>query len=277
MALTSDEIQSIVSRVLSSLRTNSKTINDLSPVTSLTDSDWFEVAGGKKVAYSVLRDLIASASDATHNELQTIVNKCELLSTHFEASDNAATLILSSKGKTVTCSVPIASASKTGLMSAMDKIKLQGAMTEEEGNQIKSRIGYVEEQVGTKADTYAVQNLEEAVSDIRDDVAENMNNISSLQRGVNTLSTTKADASELAQVSTTATTALNSATVATQSVSAALANSTEAKNAVTALTSRVIALESESVFEELSSEAEWQELYDNGQLIPGMLYYVPES
>lgn len=147
----------------------------------------------------------------------------------------------------------------------------------DEGDRLNVRMDDVEELINTKADVYDVQNLEEAVGAIRDDVAENKNNIRSLQSGVNILSTTKADASELAQVSTTATTALNSANVATQSVSAALANSTEAKNAVTALTSRVVALESESVFEELSSEAEWQELYDNGQLIPGMLYYVPES
>lgn len=58
--MTEQEFKDIVEAVLSSVRTNSRTIGQLTAVTSLAESDCFEVAGGKKVAYSSLRDLIAA-------------------------------------------------------------------------------------------------------------------------------------------------------------------------------------------------------------------------
>ena len=39
MAITQDELQSIVNAVLSAIRTNSRTIDQLTPVTSLSDGD----------------------------------------------------------------------------------------------------------------------------------------------------------------------------------------------------------------------------------------------
>lgn len=127
MALTQTELQSVVNAVLSSIRTNSRTIDQLTTVNSLSETDCFEIGGGKKVKYSTLRDLIASASATTQDNLLTLVNKCELVSAHFEATDSTATLVVSSKGKTITCSVPIASTNGSGFMTATDKIKLQSA------------------------------------------------------------------------------------------------------------------------------------------------------
>lgn len=60
MAITQDELNSIISSVLSSIRTNSKTIEQMTPATSLGETDYFEVSGGKKVSYSVLKELISS-------------------------------------------------------------------------------------------------------------------------------------------------------------------------------------------------------------------------
>ena len=69
MAITSDELQSIVSAVLSSIRTNSRTIDQLTPVTALADTDNLEVHGGKRVVFSILRNLILSKSGV--DELKT--------------------------------------------------------------------------------------------------------------------------------------------------------------------------------------------------------------
>ncbi len=60
--MTQEEKNTIIGEVLSSIRTNSKTIADLTPVTSLSDSDSFEVGGGKRVTYKTLSDLISSMS-----------------------------------------------------------------------------------------------------------------------------------------------------------------------------------------------------------------------
>ena len=54
MAITQDELQSIVNAVLSANRTNSRTIEQLTPVTSLSDDDSFEINGGKRVPYKIL-------------------------------------------------------------------------------------------------------------------------------------------------------------------------------------------------------------------------------
>ena len=63
--MTQEEFQSIVNAVLSAIRTNSRTIAQLTAVPSLSDSDSFEVSGGKRVTYGVLKSLIASFSSAT--------------------------------------------------------------------------------------------------------------------------------------------------------------------------------------------------------------------
>lgn len=125
--MTDSELTTIVSRVLTSLQTNSKTIEDLTPVTSLSDTDVFEIGGGKKVTYKVLRDLIASMSSADQDSLKTLVNKCELKSVSITTTESTATLTVSSVGKSISTSIPIATTSKAGLMSAADKLRLQSA------------------------------------------------------------------------------------------------------------------------------------------------------
>ena len=58
--MTEQELQSVINVVLSSIKTNSRSIGQLTAVQSLSDSDYFEVDGGRKVAYSALRDLISA-------------------------------------------------------------------------------------------------------------------------------------------------------------------------------------------------------------------------
>lgn len=127
MAITQDEMQSIVSAVLSAIRTNSRTIGQLTPVTSLSDNDSFEIDGGKRVTYAVLRDLIASLSSTEQDSLKNLIAKNELKSVSINTTESSATISISSVGKTISTSIPIATTSKAGLMTAADKVKLQSA------------------------------------------------------------------------------------------------------------------------------------------------------
>lgn len=127
MAITQDEMQSIVTAVLSAIRTNSRTIGQLTPVTSLSDSDSFEIDGGKRVTYAVLRDLIASLSSTEQDSLRNLITKCELKSVSITTTESTASLTIESNGKTIMTNVPVASTSKAGLMTAADKVKLESA------------------------------------------------------------------------------------------------------------------------------------------------------
>ena len=105
MAITQDEMQSIITAVLSAIRTNSRTIGQLTPVTTLSDDDSFEIDGGKRVTYAVLRDLIASLSSTEQDSLKNLITKCELKSVSITATESAATLIIASNGKTIEANI----------------------------------------------------------------------------------------------------------------------------------------------------------------------------
>jgi hypothetical protein len=125
--MTTDELQSIVTQVISAIRTNSKTIDQLSAVESLGDGDYFEVNGGRKVAYATLRDLIASLSTTEQDSIKTLINKNVLKSVSFTVGESTATLSISSAGKTIECEVPIASDTSSGFITAADKLRIKAA------------------------------------------------------------------------------------------------------------------------------------------------------
>lgn len=125
MAITQDEIQNIINSVLSAIKTNSMTIDQLAPVTTLSDTDCFEINDGRKVTYSVLKNLITTLTETELDTLKNLINKCELTSVSFMTDDSCAELSISSKGETITCSVPFATKEIAGLMSPNDKRKLQ--------------------------------------------------------------------------------------------------------------------------------------------------------
>lgn len=127
MAITQDELNSIISSVLSSIRTNSKTIEQMTPATSLGETDYFEVSGGKKVSYSVLKELIGSMSTEDQDSLRTQIDKAALKSVSITTTETSATLTIQSVGKTISCTIPVASTSSGGLMSAADKVKVNSA------------------------------------------------------------------------------------------------------------------------------------------------------
>lgn len=127
MAITQDEQQNIINAVLSSIRTNSRTIEQLTPVTSLSDNDSFEIDGSKRVTYAVLRDLIVSLLSAEQDMLKILIGKKELKTVSITTSEDSATLSISSVGKTIATDVPVATTSKAGFITAADKLKLERA------------------------------------------------------------------------------------------------------------------------------------------------------
>ena len=127
MAITQDELNGIVSAVLSSIRTNSKTIEQMTPAISLGETDYFEVSGGKKVSYSVLKELIGSMSTEDQDSLRTQIEQAKLKGVSITSTETSATLTIQSVGKTISCTIPVASTSSGGLMSAADKVKVNSA------------------------------------------------------------------------------------------------------------------------------------------------------
>lgn len=127
--MTDTEKQAIIDAVLSSLRTNSRTIAQLTPVSSLSSADYFEVSGGRRVSFTVLASLIASLSESDQSNLQTAIDKKELQSVAFTTTQSSATLTIKSVGKTIQCSVPVATSSQSGIITAADKVKLDSAYT----------------------------------------------------------------------------------------------------------------------------------------------------
>lgn len=71
--MTNEELQTVVSAVIQALKTNGKTIDQLTPVTSLANSDSLEVSGGKKIAFSKLKELVASAVVVTEESIKSWV------------------------------------------------------------------------------------------------------------------------------------------------------------------------------------------------------------
>lgn len=71
MAITQDEIQNIVSLVLSSLRTNSRTIEQLARITELSDDDLLEINGGRAISAQGVKSYLTPLLENFFNEIVT--------------------------------------------------------------------------------------------------------------------------------------------------------------------------------------------------------------
>lgn len=133
--MTSEEKQEIINAVLSALATNSKTIAQLTPVTALNDNDSFEVSGGKRITFYVLRQLIEAASSQDTSGLLALINAKELVSASVVASDDGATVTLkvtNAGGTVVSSTLPIASTTKAGIITATTFNKINSAYSKAE-------------------------------------------------------------------------------------------------------------------------------------------------
>lgn len=76
--MTDTELQEVVAAVIEALKTNGKTIAQLTAVTTMTDGDYIELNGGRKVAYSVLYNQLWTAAQsvitASESEMWTAIN-----------------------------------------------------------------------------------------------------------------------------------------------------------------------------------------------------------
>lgn len=79
--MTENEKQEIVAEVLASLKTNGRTIMQLTPVTTMTSGDYIELNGGRRVEYSVLYDQLYNAAviaiEADKVETWTAINRID--------------------------------------------------------------------------------------------------------------------------------------------------------------------------------------------------------
>lgn len=130
MPLTQDQ-QTIFDAVITALRTNSKTIDQLTPQASLADSDYFELNGGRKVSYATMKSMFAALSDADIVNLNQAITNAKLKGVSIALTATGATLTVQSEEKSVSCAIPMAvynsaadGEKKAGLMSAEDKYKL---------------------------------------------------------------------------------------------------------------------------------------------------------
>lgn len=72
--MTPEEKQEIVQAVIAALKTNGRTIMQLTEATQLTDNDYFEIHGGRRIAYSYLYGNVMSEVEDIIEDFETDVN-----------------------------------------------------------------------------------------------------------------------------------------------------------------------------------------------------------
>ncbi len=73
--MTDSEKQIIIDAVIQALRTNSRTIEQLTPVVALSLDDYFEVNGGRRIAYSALKALFEAISANDRDKLLVAIER----------------------------------------------------------------------------------------------------------------------------------------------------------------------------------------------------------
>ena len=128
--MTEQELQTVVAAVIQALKTNGKTIDQLTSVQTLQNSDCFEVSGGRKVSYEVLLDLLSDAIVIDTDGITADIANVVIQSVSFSVTGSTATLSIKQQGYDAkTVSVPVATDSQSGIITAADKVKLDSAYT----------------------------------------------------------------------------------------------------------------------------------------------------
>lgn len=136
--MTQEEITTIVEQVLQALLTNGKTIAQLTAVQNVSDSDCFEISGGKKVSFQTLAGLLINQISNIENfNVVDYDGRDEVVTFSYAKSTGVITIKQSGRTeKTITIST--ATTSRPGLMSATDKTNLTSAV-----NKILSALSVV--------------------------------------------------------------------------------------------------------------------------------------
>lgn len=99
--MTETELNSIVKEVIYALQTNSKTIDQLTAIETLGESDFFEVNGGRKISYSVLTGLIAHLAKEDTERVAIIANNAIKVANTSAQKVDTATAEIDALKKTV--------------------------------------------------------------------------------------------------------------------------------------------------------------------------------
>ena len=120
--MTQQELTSIVEAVISALLTSGKTLVQLTTVDEISENDFIELDGGRKVSYATLRDGIVS-SNPTTGEAVDYDDRDEITSLSFNG--NNGNIYIKQRGRAQqTLTIPLATSLKRGLMSDTDLNKL---------------------------------------------------------------------------------------------------------------------------------------------------------
>ena len=124
MALNQDELQSIINSVLSSIQTNARSIEQLTPVTTIGDNDYIEISGGKRVSYGVITQLIEDMVSEHDDGLLTLINKNILSTLTMDADESSVMLTVATRGKRLSAMIPVVTRDKSGILTVADYKKL---------------------------------------------------------------------------------------------------------------------------------------------------------
>ncbi len=128
-------IQEAVTRVLATLRTNGRTVNQLTAVTTFGSSDYIELNGGRRIAVSTLVDTVLESLESTFDDLETDIGGMVVQAFSKSAGASSIVVTLKQQGYSpMTVTLPLATITEAGLLSPSEKDKLNFDSTPHEGS-----------------------------------------------------------------------------------------------------------------------------------------------
>lgn len=126
--MSNEELQTVVEAVIHSLKTNGKTIDQLTAVQTLLDGDCFEIGGGRKISYGVLVGLLSEAIGIDTSGILDDIAKTVLQDVTISADGTTATLSIKQAGYDAkTVSIPVATSEHSGIITVADRTKYESA------------------------------------------------------------------------------------------------------------------------------------------------------
>lgn len=126
--MTDEEIiQEAVRRTIETLKTNGKTVGQLTPVNSYSSSDYVELNGGRRVSLTAIQEAVAAAIEGDLENLSADIAGMAIQVFTCSRTATYAIVQIKQAGHTImTATINIATQAYAGLMSAADKEKLDG-------------------------------------------------------------------------------------------------------------------------------------------------------
>lgn len=163
--MTENEKQEIVAEVLASLKTNGRTIMQLTPVTTMTSGDYIELNGGRRVEYSVLYDQLYNAAviaiEADKVETWAAINRIDLQLTNVTSRVTSCEDELSEHGDEI-------DAVKFEVSTLKRQVNINADVLDRhlsEFGLLRSDVGKMAEQLETLAEVYCTEAEYQAMID----------------------------------------------------------------------------------------------------------------